>query len=83
MNPAKRLCRKERDTKIYKGKPLLAFGNLQQAVPVLPRRRVDLWVIAYLTVPIRIIACSTVSEDGPMEVVLGAPLGGIPLQISA
>ena len=32
-----------------------------------------------LTVCVKAIACSTVFKDGPVEVVLGAPLGHIPL----
>ena len=31
-----------------------------------------------LTVHEKALACSTVSKDGPVEVVSGAPLGGIP-----
>ena len=83
MNFAKRLSGKGGDAQVYKGEPFLAFDNLQQAVPVLPRRRSGPLGDCMLTVPVRIVACSTVSEDGPVEVDLGAPLGGIPLQISA
>ena len=32
-----------------------------------------------LIVHAKVVACSTVSEDGPVEVVLEAPLGAIPL----
>ena len=83
MNYAKRLCGKRGNAQVYKGEAFLAFGNLQQAVPVLLRRRSGLLGDYILTALVRIAVCSTVSEDGPMEVDLGAPLGGIPLQIFA
>lgn len=35
-----------------------------------------------LNVAVKCVAYSTVSKDGCMEVVFGAPLGGIPLRIS-
>ena len=35
-----------------------------------------------LTVHVQAVACSTVFEDGHVEVVWGAPFGGIPLRIS-
>ena len=82
MNCVKRLCGKGGDAQVYKGEPYLAFGNLQQAVPIPPQAKRWPLGACMLTVPVRIVACSIVSEDGPVEVVLGAPLGGIPLQIS-
>ena len=39
MNFIERLCGKGEDAQVYKDKPFLAFGNLQQAVPVYPKAK--------------------------------------------
>ena len=82
MNLVKRYCRKGGGAQVYKGEPFLVFGNLQQVVPIRPKgKRWPLGVCTF-TMPIRIVASSTVSEDGHVEVVLCMPLGSVPFQIS-